>query len=476
MFSIRILRDQPLIKFDRQLPIFNWHYPFSFEKHGMQDRRAPYVASRNAAVRRRAVYIHIPFCETICNFCPFRHDVYKSNETLEQYLSALLGEMELKRELIGEPSVDAIFVGGGTPSLLNPRQIELLGQSIARNFDLHALKEFTFEVEVKSTSRDRLHAMRDIGVNRVSFGAQTFSEKYRALFSLDATCAQIQAAAELLNGCFPYTNVDLLYGMAGQQLEELDADLAAAMALRTTTIDVYPVNNLTAPPLMHSSLERAGLATLPESRRIEFRMYLERRFRELGYKPINGYGFSLARSLGDNSVEPVQHRPKFLYHDLVYGYEDDEILGYGVSAISQVPGFNIYNFLGRQAYLREVLIKRALPHQVFGPLSAPERGIVTFPFRGVLDKSRVDWDRVSDETWFALEDAQEADLIADREDRYVLTNVGWLFYVNLMYHFMPTAGKRWISDMIEQKQASHPTGSTSLTELIGSSSALKESG
>jgi coproporphyrinogen III oxidase-like Fe-S oxidoreductase len=59
-----------------------------------------------------------------------------------------------------------------------------------------------------------------------------------------------------LNGFFPYTNVDLLYGMAGQQLEELDADLAAAMALWTTTIDVYPVNNLPAPRLMHSSLER----------------------------------------------------------------------------------------------------------------------------------------------------------------------------------------------------------------------------
>src|SRR5271165_6789728 len=208
MFSIRILRDQPLIKFDRQLPMFNWHYPFHFERQWMQDRRAPYVASRNAAVRRRAVYIHIPFCETICNFCPFRHDAYKSAETLEQYLSALLGEMGLKRELIGEPRVDAIFVGGGTPSLLNPRQIESLGESVARNFDLHALKEFTFEVEVKSISRDRLHAMRDIGVNRVSFGAQTFSEKYRSLFSLDATCAQIEAAAELLNGFFPYTNVD----------------------------------------------------------------------------------------------------------------------------------------------------------------------------------------------------------------------------------------------------------------------------
>jgi anaerobilin synthase len=423
MFSLRILRDQPLIKFDRQLPMFNWHYPFHFERHRIQDWRAPYLGSRKTAVRRRAVYIHIPFCETICNFCPFRHDRYTSDETLEKYLTALISEMELKRELIGEPSVDAIFVGGGTPSLLNPRQIESLGEAIGRNFNLNALKEFTFEVEVKSVSQDKLHAMRDIGVNRVSFGAQTFSENYRGLFCLDATCAQIQAAAELLTELFPYTNVDLLYGMAGQQLEELDVDLEAAMTLGTTTIDVYPMNNLTAPRPMHSSLQRAGLANMPEARRLEFRMHIERRFRQLGYKPINGYGFSCVGNVADNSAESVQQSPKFLYHDLVYGYEDDEILGYGVSAISHTRGFNIHNFPGWQVYSSEFLTNRALPHQVFGPLSAPERGIVTFPFRGVLEKSRVNWDRVPDETWFALEDALEADLFADRQDRYVLTNV-----------------------------------------------------
>jgi hypothetical protein len=65
MFSIRILRDQPLIKFDRQLPMFNWRYPFHFERQWMQDQRASYVASRKVAVRRRAVYIYIPFCESV---------------------------------------------------------------------------------------------------------------------------------------------------------------------------------------------------------------------------------------------------------------------------------------------------------------------------------------------------------------------------------------------------------------------------
>jgi coproporphyrinogen III oxidase-like Fe-S oxidoreductase len=472
MFPLQILREQPLIKFNQQLPMFNWHYPFNSEKDLNEDRLAPYLCPQKTTVRRRAVYIHIPFCETICNFCPFRHDLHRSDATIQRYLSALLDEIALKREFLGDVKVDAIFVGGGTPSLLSPQQIESLGETILRSFDLHGLQEFTFEVEVKSVSRDKLQAMHDIGVNRISFGAQTFSEKYRALFSLDATRSQITAAAEVLNSMFPYTNVDLLYGMAGQKLDELDDDVTAAMSLGTTTIDVYPINNLTAPRSMHSALTGAGLNALPEALRVQFRMHLERRFRELGYRPINGYGFSIAGDKCHDSADPVQHSPKFLYHDLVYGYEDDEIIGYGVSAISQMPGFNLYNFVSRQAYMSEVLTKRALPHQVFGPIAAPERGIVSFPFRGVLDKSRVAWERVPDETWFALEDALEAGLIADLEDRYVLTQVGWLFYVNLMYYFMPEVGKRRISNKIECERVSHACGDTDLTQLTRSSVTL----
>lgn len=461
MLDLEILHHQPLVKFNQQLPFFNWHYPFDRPEDLLGDRLFPYAAAAERKVRRRALYFHIPFCETICNFCPFSRDKYQSGFEVVQYLYALVTEIEFKRQLLGRCSVDAIFVGGGTPSLLNPSEIERLGEAIHRNFDLRSIGEFTFEVEVKSVSKEKLQAMRDIGANRVSFGAQTFSRKYRTLFSLDASLEQIYDAAGLLTSMFPYTNVDLLYGMAGQSQEELLEDVLAAVSLKTTTIDVYPLNNLTAPRAMHAAASRAGLDVLPEYTRVQLRIYVEKIFREFGYRPISGYSFSPASKTG--LLEKVQHEPKFLYHDLVYGYHDDEIIGYGSSAISQIPGFNMYNFSNRQAYVSELISKQSLPHKSYGSVEAPERGVVSFPYRGSLNKIRVPWKEVPDDTLAALEQAQQAGLIFDQGDRYTLTDAGWLFYVNLMYYLMPESGKVRLSEKIElQKQKGHDCGNTDL--------------
>jgi anaerobilin synthase len=468
MFQLNILPNESLIKFDHQLPIFNWSYPFDNDEDNITARDRPYTANQSSAVRRRGVYIHIPFCQTICNFCPFRREKYRSESEVLEYINALRIEMDLKRDYLGRFKVDTLSVGGGTPSLLSPHQIELLGESIHRCFDLNNFTEFTFEIEVKSLSQAKLNAMRGIGVNRVSFGAQTFSERMRTLFSLDASQTQIINTSELLRLMFPYTNVDLLYGLPGQDLEALRTDINAAIGLGTTTMDVYPINNLWAQQAMHTAVAKAGLSHLPEAKRVEFRIYLDQLLRGRGYSAISGYSYSAASSPSPNVI--VQHFPKFLYHDLFYGHhDDDEIIGYGSSATSRMIGFNLYNFPSRQAYVRELLSRRGLPHLTFGPLAAPERGIVYFPYRGILEKARVPWIHIPEETLLALSQAINAGLIVEFEDRYELTKSGWLFYVNLMYYLMPTRSKAWISGKIEQRRRSGRThGDTDLTQLIRS--------
>ncbi len=465
MLDIRVLPDQPLIKFNHQLPVFNWHYPFVRDGDYTEDRHAPYLTFKKTQARRRAVYIHIPFCETICNFCPFDRSRYESHSDVDEYVRALLDEIDLKKDFLGRPQVDAIFVGGGTPSILHPHQIELLGKAISRNFDLGALKEFSFEVEVKSATPEKLRTMRHIGVNRVSFGAQTFSEEYRRLLNLDASTKQIIDTAAIANSLFPYSNVDLLYGMAGQEIDQLNEDLTAALDLQTTTIDVYPLNNLSSSLAMHREFQNAALDFLPAVTRIKYRMHINRFFEKRGHAPINGYSYTVAAKT-DRVAGPVHLSKNFLYHDILYGYHDDEVIGYGSSAISQISGYTISNFRNRQMYVNEVLTKRALPHRVFGPILSPERGIVFFPYRGVLDKARIQWDELPSETLAALRTTLSAGLIVDHGERYELTEPGWLFYVNLMFYLMPSAGKSCILNIIEQQQRKgRRCGNTELIEL-----------
>ena len=462
MFDLQLLPDEPLVKFNRQLPVFNWLYPLSRESDSIRDRSLPYRTSADTHARRRAVYIHIPFCETICTFCPFQREKYQGPSELSEYVDALLGEMALKREYIGRPRVDAVFIGGGTPSLLTPSQLRSLGSAIEKNFDLAPEIEFSMECEVKSVSPEKLRAMREAGVNRVSFGVQTFLPEYRALFSLDATGEQIARAAGLLNETFPYTNVDLMYGFAGQSFEHLTRDLAEMVRLQTTTIDAYPINNLSAHSSLHRAFARSGFGLLPATTRLNYRIGIDRYLRDRGYVAINGYGYAKASETG----RLLEHRRKFLYHDMLYGYEDDEIIGYGSSASSRIANSNLFNFSNRHAYAREVLVEKALPHIVCAPAPAEERGIVTFPYRGDLQKERIKWDAVPRETLNALRDAVSAGLVQDGGDKYEVSQSGWLFYVNLMYFLMPERGKRWISDQIDiQQQQGRDCEDTRLVQL-----------
>jgi anaerobilin synthase len=294
---------------------------------------------------------------------------------------------------------------------------------------------------------------------------QTFSEEYRRLLNLDVPLRQIIDTAAIANNLFPYTNVDLLYGMAGQGIEQLNEDLTAALDLQTTTVDVYPINNLSSSLAMHRKFQNAALNFLPAVTRLKYRMHVNQFFEKRGYAPISGYSYTLAAKT-DSVVGPVHPSRNFLYHDILYGYHCDEVISYGSSAISQVSGYTICNFRNRRMYVNEVLSKRALPHRVFGPIPCLERGVVFFPYRGVLDKARIPWDKLPGETLTALRTCLSASLMVDRGERYELTESGWLFYVNLMFYLMPSAAKSCILNIIEQqRRKGRRCGNTELMEL-----------
>ena len=119
------------------------------------------------------LYIHIPFCRSRCSYCDFATGIYQS-ELAERYVRGLVEEIATSRHA-GE-RVDTIYFGGGTPSLLTPSQLDLILSALHRQFDIDSGAEVTLEMNPGTVSRDQLRLFRKSGVNRASFGAQTFDD------------------------------------------------------------------------------------------------------------------------------------------------------------------------------------------------------------------------------------------------------------------------------------------------------------
>ncbi len=124
----------------------------------------------------KAAYIHIPFCEHICHYCDF-NKVFLQGQPVDEYLNSLNKEMELT--FIESPAdrLNSIFVGGGTPTALNEQQLDKLCRIIKDRLPYNEQTEFTFEANPGDLSEEKLRIIYEAGINRISFGVQTFNDE-----------------------------------------------------------------------------------------------------------------------------------------------------------------------------------------------------------------------------------------------------------------------------------------------------------
>lgn len=447
---MQLLSGPSLVKFDRQFPIYNFFFP-NQGKARAHDSVPRIWAEAAHHVRSRALYFHIPFCDTICNFCPFTRGRYSSRAVIDDYVEALIAEIRLKADSIDlkQVPIAAIFFGGGTPSLLDPEQIARIGGSIREAFDLSNLREFSFEVEVKSLTPERAEAMREIGVTHPRFGLQTFSQKWREMFDLTATLDQIASAAELLKERFPYQTFDILYGMSGQDEEELMADLQAAVALGTTNVDIYPIDNVVTQVGLHEKLARAGAAPTSAMRKFGMNLLVDQTMRHAGFMPHNGHGYVRT---GAHS-EIVSEAYSFVYHEHVYGYHDHDLMGFGVNAISSTMGHVMTQTHSKKLY-GEAIFAGRIPCETSMHAHALDYArpiVLRLPYHGRIEKRHIRWDDVHPEVLEKLERLKQESLVAEDERSVSLTKLGWYWYVNLMYFLMPHEDQLLMNGMVLDK-------------------------
>ena len=196
-----------------------------------------------------SLYIHVPFCTVKCAYCDFNS--YAALEHLTgDWLSALLRELELWSERAAGRRIATVFIGGGTPSLLEGEQIARLLDAARRCFDIAADAEITLEANPESVSEARMRGYRAAGVNRVSMGVQSLdADELRFLDRLHSAERAGQALSEIRSAGFDNVNLDLIYGLPNQRFETWRTTLEQVAAWRPEHLSCYALTVEDGTPL-----------------------------------------------------------------------------------------------------------------------------------------------------------------------------------------------------------------------------------
>ncbi|MDI1268558.1 MAG: radical SAM family heme chaperone HemW [Polaromonas sp.] len=186
-----------------------------------------------------SLYVHLPWCLKKCPYCDFNsHEV--SGELPEQrYLDALMADLEASLPLIWGRTVHSIFIGGGTPSLFSPQAIDRLLGDIRARLRLEPDCEITLEANPGTFEKHRFKAFRGAGVTRLSVGVQSFDDRHLKALGRVHDRAQAIAAVEEAAQAFDTFNLDIMYALPGQTLENLAQDMQQALALQPPHISIY---------------------------------------------------------------------------------------------------------------------------------------------------------------------------------------------------------------------------------------------
>ena len=182
----------------------------------------------------KSAYIHIPFCNNICSYCDFCKLLYNKN-FVKKYLDALEKEIinNYKNEIL-----DTIYVGGGTPSYLSVSELNKLF-SIIKIFKLSKDYEFTFEVNIEDITEEKLEILKENKVNRLSIGIESFNDKYLKYLGRNYTSDIIKEKVELAKKYFDNINVDLMYALKNESLDDLEKDIDKIFTLDIKHISCY---------------------------------------------------------------------------------------------------------------------------------------------------------------------------------------------------------------------------------------------
>ena len=266
------------------------------------------------------IYVHIPFCAAICNYCNFNRGLH--DESIRQrYVEALITDIRS----FADPAIqaDTIFFGGGTPSLLHPSELGRIIQACRDSFSLSPDSEITIEANPESSSEEKLEQFRGAGANRLSFGVQSFrDDELRRLGRLHSSDTARAAVGAARTAGFDNVSLDLMMWLPGQSTREWLSSVEALIDVQPDHASLYLLEIYPNAPL-RDEMARGGWSVAPDDDAAE--MYLE------GLARLDRAGFE------QYEISNVARPGRRSRHNLKY-WEEGEWLGFGCGAHATFKG------------------------------------------------------------------------------------------------------------------------------------------
>ncbi|GFO51637.1 radical SAM family heme chaperone HemW [Lactococcus garvieae] len=281
----------------------------------------------------KAAYVHIPFCSHICYYCDFAK-VLMTGQPVEAYIDELLKEYDS----YGISSLQTLYIGGGTPSVLPADQLEKLLTHLTKNLDLEELEEFTVEANPSDLTDEVLTVLAQSPVNRISLGVQSFDDKLLKKIGRTHTEAQVYSSIERLRAAgFENITIDLIYGLPNQTMEMVERDVQKFLELDLPHVALYSL--ILEDHTVFMNRQRRGRLRLPsDDRNADMYEYIIETLTAKGY---SHYEVSNFGKIGYESK-----------HNMTY-WDNAEYYGVGAGASGYLEGIRYKNHGPVHHYLRE---------------------------------------------------------------------------------------------------------------------------
>jgi oxygen-independent coproporphyrinogen-3 oxidase len=281
------------------------------------------------------IYVHIPFCDEICSFCPFNKQI-TSSEIVDQYVTAIAKEIRLLRGRELTPGLSFIYFGGGSPSVLTPGQIGKLIDTANKACSFADGMEITIEAHPRNCTDEYLRAVKGAGVNRISSGIQSFSDEILTVISATHVASLSKKAVDTMPKYFENWGVDLLYRCPGQTIEKWEEDL-------NILLEIAPPEHISCYTL--SLPDDRNQPTVEED--VELAVFAQAR--------LEAEGYSHYASCATGGFDYAKPSRECTYERRHWGAPQAPYAALGSGAIGFLGGMTTVNFHDTQRYVRAAL-------------------------------------------------------------------------------------------------------------------------